>query len=86
MIIFDSPPIAVVTDPVVMSPEVDATLMVVGVKKIDRRVLKSAWEKLQRSSDNSVGAVLNGFDPLNTYTSYNYYTYNHHYYYHDKKK
>ncbi|NOQ22714.1 MAG: polysaccharide biosynthesis tyrosine autokinase [Candidatus Aegiribacteria sp.] len=86
MIIFDSPPIAVVTDPVVMSPEVDATLMVVGVKKIDRRVLKSAWEKLQRGAGHSVGAVLNGFDPLNTYTSYSYYTYKYHYYYHDKKK
>lgn len=86
MIIFDSPPIAVVTDPIVMSPEVDATLMVVGVKKIDRRVLKSAWEKLQRGSGHSVGAVLNGFDPLNTYTSYNYYTYKYHYYYHDKKR
>ncbi len=86
MIIFDSPPIAVVTDPVVMSPEVDATLMVVGVKKIDRRVLKSAWEKIQRGSDHCVGAVLNGFDPLNTYTSYNYYTYKYHYYYHDKKR
>ncbi len=86
MVIFDSPPIAVVTDPVVMSPEVDATLTVVGVKKIDRRVLKSAWEKLRRGSGHCVGAVLNGFDPLNTYTSYNYYTYKYHYYYHDKKK
>ncbi len=86
MIIFDSPPIAVVTDPIVMSPEVDATLMIVGVKKIDRRVLKSAWEKLQKGSGHSAGAVLNGFDPLNTYTSYNYYTYKYHYYYHDKKR
>ncbi|MCD4701645.1 MAG: polysaccharide biosynthesis tyrosine autokinase, partial [Candidatus Aegiribacteria sp.] len=86
MIIFDSPPVAVVTDPIVMSPEVDATLMVVGVKKIDRKVLKSAWEKLQRGIGHSAGAVLNGFDPMNTYTSYNYYTYKYHHYYNDKKR
>jgi capsular exopolysaccharide synthesis family protein len=86
MVIFDSPPVAVVTDPVLLSTEVDATLMVVGVKKIDRKVLKSAWEKVRRGSGYCVGAVLNEFDPMNTYTSYNYYTYKYHYYYHDKKK
>lgn len=83
IVILDSPPVAVVTDPIVMSPEVDATLVVAGVKKIDRKVLKSAWEKLQRGSGRTVGAVLNGFDPANVYTSYSYYSYKYHYYYQD---
>jgi tyrosine-protein kinase Etk/Wzc len=86
MIILDSPPVAVVTDPIVLSPEVDATLMVVGVKKIDRKVLKSAWEKLKRGSGYCVGAVLNQFDPINVYTSYSYYTYRYHYYYQDESR
>ncbi len=85
-IIFDSPPVAVVTDPILMSSEVDATLMIVGVKKIDRKVLKSSWEKLKRGPGHCAGAVLNGFDPMNTYTSYNYYTYKYHNYYQDRKK
>ncbi len=86
MIIFDSPPVAVVTDPVVMSSEMDATLMVVGAKKIDRKVLKSAWEKLQKGSGYCIGAVLNGFNPMNTYTSYSYYTYRYNYYYQDEAR
>jgi len=89
LVILDSPPVAVVTDPIVISREVDATLMVVGVKKIDRKVLSSAWEKLNRVSGCGVGAVLNGFDPVNVYTSYSYYSYKYHYYYddtHRKKK
>ncbi|MFO8183344.1 MAG: polysaccharide biosynthesis tyrosine autokinase [Candidatus Aegiribacteria sp.] len=83
IVILDSPPVAVVTDPIVISPQVDATLMVAGVKKIDRKVLRSAWEKLQHGSGHCVGAVLNGFDPGSVYTSYSYYSYKYHYYYQD---
>jgi len=88
IVILDSPPVAVVTDPIVISPEVDATLMVVGVKKIDRKVLKSSWGKLQMGSGYCAGAVLNEFDPIHHYTSYSYYTYKYHYYYldDDRKK
>jgi len=86
IVILDSPPVAVVTDPIVISPEADATLMVAGVKKIDRKVLRSAWDKLQRGSGRCVGAVLNGFDPANVYTSYSYYSYKYHYYYQDDVK
>jgi tyrosine-protein kinase Etk/Wzc len=86
LVILDSPPIAVVTDPLVISPEVDATLMVAGVKKIDSKVLRSAWEKIERGSGRCVGAVLNGFDPTNVYTAYSYYSYKYHYYYEDDQK
>ncbi len=86
MVIFDSPPVAVVTDAILIGPEVDATLMVVGAKIVNRKVLQSAWQKLVRSSANMAGAVLNGFDPLKMYTAYTYYTYRYHYYYEDGKK
>ena len=84
--IFDSPPVAVVTDAVLLSSTLDATLVVVGAKMADKKVLQSAWNKLKRSSRNVVGAVLNGFDPVRMYTSYGYYTYRYHYYYSDGQK
>ncbi len=87
MIILDSPPVAVVTDAILISTEVDGTLMVVGAKKVDRKVLESSWMKLKRTSAYLTGAVLNGFDPVKMYTSYTYYTYRYHYYYeHEGKK
>ena len=81
MVIFDSPPVAVVTDAILLSSNVDATLVVVGAKMADRKVLESTWGKLKRTSTNLLGAVLNGFDPVRMYTSYGYYTYRYHYYY-----
>jgi len=81
MVIFDSPPVAVVTDAILVSPEMDATLVVVGAKIVDRKVLQSAWLKLQRTGAHLIGSVLNGFDPVKMYTSYTYYTYRYHYYY-----
>ena len=86
MVIFDSPPVAVVTDAILISPEVDATLMVVGAKIVNRKVLQSAWQKLGRTSAYMVGAVLNGFDPFKMYTAYTYYTYRYHYYYESGEK
>jgi polysaccharide biosynthesis transport protein len=81
MVIFDSPPVAVVTDAILVSPEMDATLLVVGAKTVDRMVLQAAWLKLERSGAHLVGALLNRFDPVKMYTSYKYYTYRYHYYY-----
>ncbi len=85
MVIFDSPPAAVVTDAMLLAPEMDATVVVVGAKIVNRKVLKSAWGKLDRSNARLVGALLNGFDPLKMYTSYSYYTYRYHYYYDGKQ-
>ena len=86
IIIFDSPPVAVVTDALLLSPEFDGTLMVVGAKLGNRRVVQTALTKLARSSAFVVGAVLNGFDPLKMYTSYGYYTYRYYYYYSDGRR
>jgi capsular exopolysaccharide synthesis family protein len=86
IIIFDSPPVAVVTDALLLSPEFDGTLMVVGAKLGNKRVVQTALTKLTRSSAFVVGAVLNGFDPLRMYTSYGYYTYRYYYYYSDGRR
>lgn len=80
-VIFDSPPVAVVTDAILISTEVDATVVVVGAKIVDREVLKSAWAKIERTTARLAGALLNSFDPIRMYTQYSYYTYRYHYYY-----
>lgn len=84
MLIIDSPPMAVVTDALLLSPEVDGTLLVVGAKLGNRRVLQTSLSKLSRSASFIAGAVLNGFDPLRMYTSYGYYTYRYYYYYYSE--
>lgn len=81
MIIVDSPPVAVVTDALVLSAEVDGVLLVVGAKLGNKKVVQTALSKLSRAAGYVTGAVLNGFDPLRMYTSYGYYTYRYYYYY-----
>ncbi len=85
-VIFDSPPVAVVTDAILISSETDATVIVVGAKTVDRKVLKSAWSKIERTSALLAGALLNSFDPIRMYTQYSYYTYRYHYYYSEGSK
>ena len=81
LLIIDTPPAAVVTDAVVIAPFVDSVLLVVRSGKIQKKVVQGVWSKLQRSGGHLSGAVINGFDPLRTYTSYSYYTYKYQYYY-----
>lgn len=81
MIVVDSPPVAVVTDALVLSAEVDGVLLVVGAKLGNKKVVQTALSKLSRAAGYVTGAVLNGFDPLRMYTSYGYYTYRYYYYY-----
>lgn len=83
MLLIDSPPMAVVTDAMLLSPEVDGTLLVVGARLGNRRVLQTSLSRLSRTSSFIVGAVLNGFDPLRMYTSYGYYTYRYYYPYYN---
>lgn len=85
MIIVDSPPVAVVTDALVLSAEVDGVLLVVGAKLGNKKVVQTALSKLSRAAGYVTGAVLNGFDPLRMYTSYGYYTYRYYYYYSEDK-
>ncbi len=85
-VLVDTPPMAVVTDALILSPEVDGTLLVVGARLGSRRVVQTTLGKLSRTSAFLAGAVLNGFDPLRMYTSYGYYTYRYYYYYSDGKR
>lgn len=86
LVIVDSPPAAVVTDAVVLAPVVDSVLLVARSGRIQKKVVEGVWLKLRKSGAHLCGAVINGFDPIKTYTSYTYYTYKYQYYYEEKPK
>ncbi|MBN1435077.1 polysaccharide biosynthesis tyrosine autokinase [Candidatus Fermentibacterales bacterium] len=81
LMIFDTPPAAVVTDALVLSSSVDGTIVVIDSRLSNKRTVKSAWIRLERTARQLLGAVLNQFDPLKVYTSHDYYAYRYHHYY-----
>jgi tyrosine-protein kinase Etk/Wzc len=59
MVIIDSPPAGVVTDPTILAARVDATLLIVEPKRTKLRAAMQAVEQLQRANANLVGLVFN---------------------------
>ena len=59
LVVFDSPPLQVVTDSAIMSSFVDVTLLVIDAAHSRRRTVRAARETLARAGANVVGAVLN---------------------------
>jgi capsular exopolysaccharide synthesis family protein len=58
-IIFDSPPVLGVTDPVILSTEVDMVLMVINTGKVAREAVHRSVEQLADVGANLAGAILN---------------------------
>lgn len=75
LVIIDSPPVLMVTDPVILSTKVDGTIVVIRSGVTTRLVLKRASEVLSRSSGRKLGIVINGVDTRSVeyYYSYGYY-------------
>jgi capsular exopolysaccharide synthesis family protein len=75
LVLVDSPPLLVVTDPVILSTRVDGTILVIRSGRTTKKVLKRASEILARSSGRKLGIVLNGVDTRSVeyYYSYGYY-------------
>jgi len=80
MILFDTPPVISVTDPVLLSRKVDGVLFVVKFAKTDRQVAASAIESLKKSRANILGTVLNSTQFHRGYGYYRYYSYYNYYY------
>jgi len=59
-VVFDSPPVVPFTDAAVLSAFLDATILVVAVRRGRRGQLRSAREALARANARVVGVVLNG--------------------------
>lgn len=59
IVIFDTPPAAIVTDAVVLAAQVDGVVLVVNAGATRRGMLRRTVEALQRAGTPIVGAVLN---------------------------
>ncbi len=61
-VLVDSPPVAAVTDALLIAPHARSTVLVVQQNKIDRATVKRAVAALNKVTPNLIGAVLNGID------------------------
>jgi capsular exopolysaccharide synthesis family protein len=61
-VIFDSPPLAVVTDPAIIGPQVDGVVLVTRSEFTSRNALKSAIKQLNDVHATTLGVVVNGVD------------------------
>ena len=59
VVIFDSPPVLHVTDPIVMATQVDGIIMVLNAQHAQREPLKRAAQSLQQANTPLIGAVMN---------------------------
>lgn len=76
LIIFDTPPVAGLTDTLVLSRLADTVLIVARSKKVTPETLSNTKESLAKVNANIGGVILNGVDKLDSkyYKSYYYYT------------
>jgi len=81
LVIIDAPPVAMVTDAMVILPSVDTAIVVAKAGEVNIKVLEAVWQKLERTGCHVAGAVLNGFEPGRNYSGVNYYTYRYSYSY-----
>jgi succinoglycan biosynthesis transport protein ExoP len=73
-ILVDSPPVAAVTDALLLAHEADSTVLVVQQNRIDRTVVKRALNSLRKVTPRVAGAVLNAVDvKTKAYYGYAYY-------------
>lgn len=73
-VLVDSPPVAAVTDALLLAQCADATVIVVQQNKVDRATVKRALGALRKVTPNVVGAVLNAVDvKTKGYYGYQYY-------------
>lgn len=61
-ILFDSPPVGAVADPVVLGAQADGTLLVLKCQKTSREAAKRTLRALHDANVNVLGAVLNDVD------------------------
>jgi non-specific protein-tyrosine kinase len=78
-VVFDSPPVLIVTDAVVLSTLVDGTILVVDADQTQKNQLRQSVERLREVNANMLGIVVNRLSPkMNGYSGY------YHYYYYRK--
>ncbi len=86
MLLFDTPPVISVTDPILISINVDGILFVVKFGTTDKQLAVSALDRLKKARTNIIGVVLNETQFHRGYGYYRYYNYYNYYYSGDGKK
>jgi capsular exopolysaccharide synthesis family protein len=78
LIIFDTPPILIFVDALLLARQVDAAVLVYGAGKVSRMALKRAKEQLQNfvSKDKLIGVAINNLQAMEMGTLYGYGDYN----------
>lgn len=76
-ILFDTPPIAVVTDAIVLSEMTDGLILVVESGKTSRRILPRILQILESAKTRVIGTILNKISTKDR--NYHYYYYSHYY-------
>jgi succinoglycan biosynthesis transport protein ExoP len=61
-VLIDSPPVAAVTDALLVAQRADSTVLVVQQNKVDRALVKRSLLALRKVTPNVIGAVLNAVD------------------------
>jgi capsular exopolysaccharide synthesis family protein len=85
IIVFDTPPLGAVTDPVIVATQTDGTLLIVRARRTTRGNVDAAAKQLRSVSARIVGAVINDVDM--TSKSYgDYYSYYRGYYTEEEPK
>ncbi|HEY6547751.1 MAG TPA: polysaccharide biosynthesis tyrosine autokinase, partial [Vicinamibacteria bacterium] len=74
-ILVDSPPLASVTDALLLARHADSVIMVVQHNKVDKKVVKRSVNALRKATPNVLGVVLNQVDVQ--HKGYYYYYYQH---------
>lgn len=77
MIIFDTPPLFSLNDPVILGALVDRTIVVASAGDVSKQMLKQAMGTLERSNNRVLGIVLNKVQMEGTHYYYYYHSYNH---------
>lgn len=80
-VLLDTPPVAIVTDAVVLSSLVDAILFIVRMNKTSRFSLKTSLSRLEMVSQKLAGVVVNDVDLARQYYGYGYGSYQKYYSY-----
>jgi succinoglycan biosynthesis transport protein ExoP len=72
-VLLDTPPVIPVTDPAVLSPNVDAVLLVVRSGKTTKSALRHAWNLLRQINAPLMGTIVNGANMRSPDYYYRYY-------------
>ncbi|MDR3774419.1 MAG: polysaccharide biosynthesis tyrosine autokinase [Terracidiphilus sp.] len=80
-VLIDTPPAAIVTDAIVLSPFADAILLIVRINKTTRFALRQAYSRLAMVSEKVTGVIMNDVEVARQYYGYGsyqkYYSYYH---------